>query len=477
MGMAAGSLSTGIVLRTPANRTRESRSRKGPCRGMEPLVGNTGDTLGSVNVYTKQQRIAQLAEQMPQAVLTTLSYHVDMDWLREAYRRTRKDGASGVDEVTAAEYEQDLETNLASLLERFKSGRYRAPAVRRVYIPKEAKGKAERPIGIPTLEDKVLQRAVVMLLTPIYEQDFLDCSYGFRPGRSAHQALDKLWRAVMSMGARCWVLEVDIKSYFDTVSHKHVREFVGKRVRDGVIKRMVGKWLKAGIMEDGQLHYPRRGTPQGGVISPLLANIYLHEVLDSWYEHQVGPRLGGRSELIRFADDFVIVFENQSDAQRVWEKLPKRFERYGLAIQEAKSRLLAFSRPAGRGQKPEVFEFLGFTHYWGKSRKGNRVVKRKTSGKKLRKAIRRLYQWCKVNRHMPVAQQWLILCQKLRGHYGYYGITGNIRSLRGYCLQVKRSWRKWLNRRTRGKHMPWDRFNRLLERYPLPEPKIVHRYS
>jgi len=414
---------------------------------------------------------------MPQAVLTTLSYHVDMDWLREAYRRTRKDGAAGVDEVTAAEYERDLETNLGSLLERFKSGSYRAPAVRRVYIPKEAEGKAERPIGIPTLEDKVLQRAVVMLLTPIYEQDFLDCSYGFRPGRSGHQALDKLWRAVMGMGGRCWVLEVDIRSYFDTVSHEHVRGFVGKRVQDGVINRMVGKWLKAGVMEDGQMHYPQQGTPQGGVISPLLANIYLHEVLDSWFERQVRPRLDGRAELIRFADDFVIVFEQRNDAQRVWEKLPKRFGRYGLAIQQAKSRLLDFSRAGGKGQKPQVFDFLGFTHYWGKSRKGKPVVKRKTSGKKLRKAIKRMYLWCKGNRHMSVAEQWAMLCLKLRGHYSYYGITGNIRSLKSFCLQAKRSWRKWLNRRSRGKHMPWDRFNRLLERYPLPEPRIVHRYS
>lgn len=477
MGKTAGSLSTVIVPRKPVNPTRESRWRKGPCRGMEPLVGNTEDTLGSVSVYTKQQRIAQLAERMPQAVLTTLSYHVDMDWLREAYRRTRKDGAAGVDEVTAAEYERDLETNLGSLLERFKSGSYRAPAVRRVYIPKEAEGKAERPIGIPTLEDKVLQRAVVMLLTPIYEQDFLDCSYGFRPGRSGHQALDKLWRVVMGMGGRCWVLEVDIRSYFDTVSHEHVREFVGKRVRDGVINRTVGKWLKAGVMEDGQMHYPQRGTPQGGVISPLLANIYLHEVLDSWFERQVRPRRVGRAELIRFADDFVIVFAKREDAQRVWEHLPKRFGRYGLAIQEAKSRLLDFSRAGGEGQKPQVFDFLGFTHYWGKSRKGKPVVKRKTSGKKLRKAIKRMYLWCKENRHMSVAEQWAMLCLKLRGHYGYYGITGNIRSLRSFCLQAKRSWRKWLNRRSRGKHMPWDRFNRLLERYPLPEPRIVHRYS
>jgi group II intron reverse transcriptase/maturase len=414
---------------------------------------------------------------MPEAVLTTLSHHVDMDWLREAYRQTRKDGASGVDQVTGTEYEQELEENLASLLERFKSGRYRAPAVRRVYIPKGAGGKPERPIGIPTLEDKVLQRAVVMLLTPVYEQDFLDCSYGFRPGRSAHQAVEKLWHVIMEMGATCWVLEVDIKSYFDTVSHEHVREFVRKRVRDGVINRMIGKWLKAGIMEDGQMRYPQRGTPQGGVISPLLANIYLHETLDSWFMRQVRPRLSGRAELIRFADDFVIVFDSQRDAQRVYEVLPKRFGRYGLAIQEAKSRWLDFSRPKGKGPGQGVFEFLGFTHYWGKSRKGNPVVRRKTSGKKLKGAIRRVYQWCKLNRHMPVKQQWSQLSRKLNGHYGYYGITGNSRSLKGYYEQVKCSWRKWLNRRSRKSDMPWDRFNRLLKRYPLPAPRIVHRYS
>ena len=463
---------------TLANPSRESQPRKGSCRGMEPLVGNTEGTLGSASVYTKQQRIAELAQRMPQAVLTTLSHHVDLSWLKEAYGRTRKDGAAGVDEVTAADYERDLESNLASLLERFKSGSYRAPAVRRVYIPKQAGGAPERPIGIPTLEDKILQRAVLMLLEPVYEQDFLDCSYGFRPKRSVHQALERLWHVVMGMGPRCWVLEVDLKSYFDTVSHAHVREFVGKRVRDGVVNRMVGKWLKAGIMEDGQLRYPETGTPQGGVISPLLSNIYLHEVLDLWFERQVKPRLGGKAELIRFADDFVIVFSSLDDAQRVQQVLPKRFERYGLAIHEAKSRLLDFSRPGRKvEQRPETFDFLGFRHYWGKSRKGNWVMKHKTAGQKLRRAIRGVYQWCRHHRHETVKDQWQTLCRKLQGHYGFYGITGNYRSLKGFYEQAKRSWRKWLNRRSREKVMPWDRFNRLLERYPLPAPRIVHRYA
>jgi RNA-directed DNA polymerase len=440
-------------------------------------MGNTEDTLGSGSVYTKQQRIAQLAAQMPEAVLTTLAHYVDMDWLLEAYRQTRKDAAAGVDQVTAAAYEQGLESNLGSLLERFKSGSYRAPAVRRVYIPKEAGGKSERPIGIPTLEDKILQRAVVMLLSPVYEHDFLDCSYGYRPGRSAHQAVDRLWQAIMKMGARCFLLEVDIKSFFDSISHEVMRQFVRKRVRDGVINRMVGKWLKAGIMEDGQLRYPLEGTPQGGVVSPLLANIYLHEVLDSWFESQVRPRMIGRAELIRYADDFVIVFSDPHDAKRVYEVLPERFARFGLELHETKSRLLDFSRPGKGGPEPETFVFLGFTHHWGKSRKGNWVVRRKTAGKKLRASIRRVHQWCKRNRHLPVAEQQAKLSRKLMGHYGYYGITGNSRSLYGYYEQVKCSWQKWLNRRSRGRDMPWERFKRLLKRYRLPPPRIVHRYS
>jgi len=432
--------------------------------------------LGSGNVYTKQQRIAQFAAQMPDAVLTTLSHHVDMDWLLESYRRTRKDGAAGVDEVTAADYEQHLEANLVSLLERFKSGRYRAPAVLRVYIPKKAGGKPERPIGIPTLEDKILQRAISMVLEPVYEHDFLDCSYGYRPGRSAHQAIDRLWHAIMRMGASCWVLEADIKGFFDTLSHEHMRAFVSKRVRDGVINRMIGKWLKAGIMEAGQLRYPREGTPQGGVVSPLLANIYLHEVLDGWFEREVRPRMKGRVELIRYADDFVIVFSDVRDAQRVYEVLPQRFSRFGLVLQQSKSRLLDFSRPGQGGLESATFVFLGFTYHWGKSRKGNWVVRRKTASKKLCASIRRVYQWCKLNRHLPVVEQYTRLSRTMKGHYGYYGITGNSRSLYSYHEQVKKAWHKWLNRRSRRHGMPWEKFKRLLRRYPLPAPRIVHRY-
>jgi len=444
---------------------------------MELLLGNTEGAMESGNVYTKQQRIAELAKQMPKLRFTSLAYHIDMAWLQEAYRRTRKDGAAGVDEVTVEQYEQDLDNNLGRLLERFKSGSYYAPPVKRVYIPKEVGGKPERPVGIPTLEDKVLQRAIVMVLGPLYEQDFCEFSYGFRPGRSAHDALEALWHAMMRMGGTCWVLEVDIKSYFDTVNHGRLREMYKKRVGDGVINRVLGKWLKAGILEDGAIRYPTEGTPQGGVISPLLSNIYLHEVLDVWFEQQVRPRLGGKAEIVRFADDFVIVFSQQRDAHRVSEVLPKRFGRYGLSIQEQKTRLVNFSRPGGKRRKAVNFDFVGFRHFWGKSRKGNWVVQRKTASKKLRQSVRRVHLWCKRNRHMPVKEQWRALCRKVHGHYGYYGITFNGHSLRGFYEQVKRSWRKWLDRRSRDKHMPWERFNRLLERYPLPRPRIVHKFS
>jgi group II intron reverse transcriptase/maturase len=412
---------------------------------------------------------------MADASFTTLAHHIDLLWLHEAYRRTRKDAAAGVDGVTAEEYEKDLLGNLQSLLDRFKSGRYYAPPVKRAYIAKD-EGGAKRPIGIPALEDKILQRAVVMVLTPLYEQDFLDCSYGFRPGRSAHQALDALWKEIMKRGG-CWVLEVDIRSFFDTVKREHLREFLKRRVRDGVILRTMGKWLKAGVMEDGAIHYPREGTPQGGVVSPLISNIYLHEVLDVWFEEVVRPRLDGEAALIRFADDFVILFSHERDARRVQAVLGKRFGKYGLSLHEEKTRLLEFRRPMGRQRKSATFDFLGFTHYWGLSRKKKWVVQRKTANKKLKRAIRRVYQWCKVNRHRPVKEQWQSLCRKVLGHYGFYGITSNSRSLNGFYEQVKRAWRKWLNRRSRNKDMPWDRFNRLLQRYPLPKPRIVHKHA
>jgi group II intron reverse transcriptase/maturase len=278
--------------------------------------------------------------------LFSLHHVIDLDWMKEAYRLTRKDGAVGIDGVTAADYEARLEANLVDLLERIKSGRYRAPPVRRVYIPK-ADG-SQRPLGIPTFEDKVAQRAIVMVLEAVYEQDFLPCSYGFRPGRSAHQALRALRDAVMEQGLR-WVLDVDIRKYFDSISHTHLRSFLDQRVTDGVIRRMIDKWLKAGVLEKGLLLHTTAGSPQGGVVSPMLANIFLHHVLDEWYEGEVRSRLAGRSTLARFADDFVMAFEDVDDAQRVLAVLGKRLARYGLTLHPDKTRFVDFraTRPEG----------------------------------------------------------------------------------------------------------------------------------
>jgi group II intron reverse transcriptase/maturase len=259
------------------------------------------ETLSSTTVSTRLERIAKLAREIRDRPLTTLAHHIDVEWLREAYRRTRKDGARGVDGQSAEEYAKHLEENLRSLLDRMKSGTYRAPPVRRVHIPK-GDGSETRPIGIPTFEDKVLQRAVAMVLEAVYEQSFYDCSYGFRPGRSAHDACEAQWTAVMQMGGG-WILEVDIRKFFDTLDHEHLRTILSQRVRDGVILRLIGKWLNAGVMEHLVLSHPEAGTPQGGVISPLLANIFLHEVLDVWFANDVRPRLSGRAELVRYADD------------------------------------------------------------------------------------------------------------------------------------------------------------------------------
>jgi group II intron reverse transcriptase/maturase len=434
-----------------------------------------------MSVSTKQQRIAELAKRSPQMGFTSLAYLMDIEWLREAFDRTRKDGAPGVDGQTWAGYARNLEVNLQSLLDRAKSGTYRAPPVRRVHIPKAGSTTETRPIGIPTLEDKVLQRAVVMLLEPIYEQDFSASSYGFRRGRSAHQALKDLWEQTMKVGGG-WILEVDIRKFFDTLDHAYLREFLQLRVRDGVLKRLIGKWLKAGVQEDGSLSYPESGSPQGGVISPLLANVYLHYVLDQWFALEVKPRLRGQAYLIRFADDFVILFTHEDDARRVQEVLPKRFGKYGLTLHPDKTRLVPFRRPPrqaeggqdDRTNRPGTFDLLGFTHYWGRTRRGGWAVMRQTAPKRLSRAVRSIAQWCRVHRHLPVRQQHATLSRKVRGHYAYYGITGNARALQGFLCAVHRAWRKWLDRRNRQREMTWERFNRLLKRYQLPPPRIVH---
>jgi RNA-directed DNA polymerase len=449
---------------------------------VEPFEGKMAETPGSSTICTGQQRIAELAQQAPEAALTTLAHHMDLAWLAEAYHRTRKDGAVGVDGQTGAAYAADLGSHLRSLLERAKSGRYKAPPVRRVHIPK-GDGSQTRPLGIPTFEDKVLQRAVVMLLEPVYEQDFLDCSYGFRPGRSAHQALEAFWRSAMGMRGG-WVLEMDIEKFFDHLDHRCLREMLRQRVRDGVVLRLISKWLHAGVLESGRIAHPETGSPQGGVISPLLANVYLHEVLDTWFEGVVKPRMRGRCALIRYADDAVMVFAEESDARRVLEVLPKRFAKYGLTLHPAKTRLVRFRAPKSRDlekdssedDRPGTFDFLGFTHYWGLSRRGNWVVKRKTAKSRFNRSLRALSQWCRTHRHLSMWEQCRVLGRKLLGHYAYYGITGNTGSIRLLLRLAERIWHKWLSRRN-NRGMPWDRFRHLLAHYRLPAAVLAHPFG
>jgi len=447
-------------------------------------VGLLGGNMPSASeldiVSTRCQQIAELAKQSPQMGFTSLAHHIDVRWLHEAYVRTRPDGAPGVDGLTIRDYNERLGDNLRSLLERAKSGTYRAPPVRRVHIPKGT-GNETRPIGIPTYEDKILQRAVVMVLEAVYEQDFKDCSYGFRPGRSAHQALASLWKQTMAMRGG-WILEVDIRKFFDALDHAHLRTILRQRIRDGVLLRLIDKWLSAGVLEDGNVTFPDKGSPQGGVISPLLANVYLHTVLDVWFASEVQPRLRGRSFLIRYADDFVIGFADESDARRVLDVLPKRFGKYGLTLHPDKTRLLAFRPPAVPSAReapvgdsePESFDLLGFTHYWGLSRAGNWVVKRRTSKDRLRRAIERTSEWCRHHRHDPIRVQHQTLSRKLQGHCAYYGITCNGGALQKFRDAVTRAWRKWLSRRKRGLTISWEALNRLLERFPLPAARVVH---
>ena len=336
-------------------------------------------------------------------------------------------------------------------------------------------------LGIPTFEDKVAQRAVTMMLEAVYEQDFLPCSYGFRPGRSAHQALRTLQNVLWAKQLH-WVVDIDIRKYFDSIPHSHLRAFLDQRATDGVIRRMIDKWLRAGAVEDGLLHRTTEESPQGGVISPCLSNVFLHYVLDEWFETEVKPRLHGESLLVRFADDAIMAFDNIVDAQRVLAVLGKRLERFGLTLHPDKTRLVDF-RPRVTESTRHLetdgtnFDFLGFTHVWGRSRKGKDMVRQITAKSRFARALAAVSDWCRNHRHLPLRAQHRHLSSIMRGHFAYYGVGGNIRRLRGYAHQAVRIWKKWLSRRDRQSVVPWTRLNEILTRHPLPQPKISHGYA
>lgn len=418
-------------------------------------------------------KVAERAKRDPNARILSLAHLIDEEALKRAFGRIRKNATVGVDGISKEQYEQSLEENVRDLHERMKTGRYRHQPIRRVHIPK-AGGKT-RPIGISTIEDKIVQGALCEVLGAIYEQDFLACSYGFRPKRSAHDAL----RAVNHMAFREgveWILEADIQAFFDSLDRHKLRELLQKRVADKSIVRLVGKCLHVGVLDGAEFSEPDVGTVQGSIISPLLGNVYLHYALDVWFEREVVPQLSGTARLIRYADDFVIGFRRKDDAERVLEWLTAQLAEYGLTLHPQKTRILPFARPGrgeGGGKGPGVFDFLGFTVHWRRGRKGLWALGMKTRKASFRKAIVAIGEWCRRHRHRPLKEQHAALTRRLRGHYNYFGVNGNSHSLARLRRRVERVWLKWLQRRSqRGGRMTWKRFGHYLEAHPLPAPRI-----
>jgi len=427
---------------------------------------------------TDIDRIAELARQDARRKFYSIAHLITVDRMHAAFRRLKKDASAGIDGVTYEHYAANVEENVCQLHRRLKEGKYRVQPLRRVYIPKED-GK-QRPISIPSLEEKLVQKVVVDLLNAIYEQDFLDCSYGFRPGRSQHQALDEVGRAICTRPTG-WILEIDIRAYFDSIVRGKLVEMLEERVSDGSVLRLIQKWIKVGVIEEGRLLVSETGTGQGQPISPLLANVFLHHVLDKWFEDIVKPRLKGEAHEIRFADDAILCFQHKEDAVRVMQVLSKRFAKFGLTLHPEKTRLIEFGRYAARnarrqGKKPETFDFLGLTHLCARSRKGKFTVHVKTIDKRARRGLKAIADWCKAHRHDPVKEQQQTLNAKLRGHYQYYGRPTNYRSIWQFYRNVRRCWHKWLSRRTRGRRLTWDRFAQILSQYPLLRPRITHTW-
>jgi group II intron reverse transcriptase/maturase len=443
-----------------------------------PFPTKSQGTPSPTTVRSRLEWIASQAREYPGKAFTTLAHYLDEALLERAFWSLNPRSSSGIDRVTWRDYQGDLESHLEDLHERLARGTYRPQAVVRRWIRKSP-GKF-RPLGIPALEDKIVQGAVALLLTQIYEQDFYDFSFGFRLKRSCHQALHASRQGMLHRVL--WVIDCDVSSFFDNLRHDELLAILRKRVNDGRLLKLIEHWLKAGIMDGKELVFPEKGSPQGSVISPILANIYLHEVLDSWFAEVVTAHCGGKVVMYRYADDFVIGCELESDAHRIMRALPQRLARYGLEINEQKTRLVDFRRPRRgydprkHGPPPDTFSFLGFTIYWGKTFKGGYTIKRKTETKRMIRTLRNLWQWCRDNRHRALEEQYAVLCAKLRGHYQYYGVRCNSRCLEWVFDRLKRAWRYWLNRRGGRKKLRWTKLQRLLEAYALPRPKIVQSW-
>jgi RNA-directed DNA polymerase len=431
--------------------------------------------LSPLTVSTKLARIAEQTKRDAAMVFTTLAHLMDEDFLTEAFYQLRKDAAAGIDEMSATEYAVGLSTRIADLHRRLVAKLYRAQPAKRVWIPKS--DGSQRPLAILVLEDKIVQRAVAMLLEAIYEPHFCEFSYGFRSERNAHQALTYLRQQCLRQGIN-WIIDADIQKFFDTISWEQLRTILQKRMNDGSILSLIGMWLHVGVLEAGQVSASENGVPQGAPISPILANIFLHTVLDEWFQTEVKPRLKGNCFLVRFADDFVMGLSLKSEGERVYKVLPKRFERYGLNIHPEKSRMVQFSEPYWKsGKGPGSFAFLGFTHYWGQKLNGGWTIKRKTQGKRLSRFMSGIRDWCQENRHQTLADQWRMLSAKLRGHYQYYGLRGNFKMLEVVYEHAQGMWLRGLRRRNSKDRMSWEKFaQRVAEIYPLPLPRIVHAY-
>jgi RNA-directed DNA polymerase len=431
------------------------------------------EALTSENMSPGLLKVAQRAREQPQGRFHALAYLIDEDALKRSYNRVKSNAAVGIDGVSKQSYGQDLDNNLRDLHRRMKTMRYRHQPILRVHLPKG--DNKTRPIGISTLEDKIVQGALKEVLEAIYEQDFRDCSYGFRPGRGAHAAIRALDQE-LNQGGVNWILEADIVSFFDSLDRDKLKEMLQGRVADGSMQRLIGKCLRVGILDGEQFLSPERGTTQGSVLSPLLGNVYLHYVLDAWFEDEVKPRLAGKAHLYRYADDLVITFQQREDAQRVMTALGERMKRYGLELHPDKTRLVPFGRPPRQqqgGKGPGSMDFLGFTVYWTRTRGGGWRPALKTRGARLSRAKQALHDYCRRHRHEPVKDQHRALVSRIKGHFNYFGVNGNLRSLRSLMRHARRSWYKWLRRRSQRTRLTWDRFAHLLRVFPLPVPRII----